>query len=101
MRENGWSSSNRRSRLPGNWSALRRQVLRRDQNTCQLKLAGCETKATEVDHIIAGDNHELTNLRAACKKCHQQKSSAEGNQAKAAIRAARFRKKPGHPGRLK
>ena len=102
MPSGSWGTSDRRSRLPGNWfSSIRPAVLKRDGYRCQLKLAGCLGKATDVDHIKPGDDHSMTNLQAACKTCHQQKSSDEGNRAKAALRAARFRKKPVHPGRLK
>lgn len=95
-----WEGSGRKGRLPTNWTALRRAVLKRDNYSCQIKEPGCQGRATDVDHIQAGDDHRLANLQAACRTCHQAKSSREGNQAKARLRAARFRKKPTHPGRL-
>jgi len=98
---NKWRGSNRASRLPSNWTALRRAVLKRDNNSCQIQEPGCLGRATEVDHIQAGDDHRLSNLQAACRACHAAKSGREGNAAKARLRAARFRKKPTHPGRLK
>ena len=99
MTSNQWRGSNRASRLPSNWTALRGAVLKRDNYSCQIKEPGCQGRATDVDHIQAGDNHRLDNLRAACRTCHQSKSSREGNEAKARLRAARYRRKPTHPGR--
>jgi 5-methylcytosine-specific restriction protein A len=96
MTSNKWRGSNRASRLPSNWASLRRLALKRDDFKCRL-CGG--TEDLEVDHIERGDNHALENLRTLCRTCHKGKSSKEGNQAKAAMRAARFRKKPAHPGR--
>jgi 5-methylcytosine-specific restriction endonuclease McrA len=53
---------------------LRQQVLRRDEEQCQLRLPGCAGKATQV-HIapILGGNHKLATLDtavAACAHCH-------------------------------
>lgn len=98
-----WNTSNRKERLPSNWNLLRRQVLRRDEWICQLGYPNCQTEATDVDHIVAGDNHDLGNLQAACPRCHQKKSSREGGQAAAAAIARRkeLRRRPveRHPGR--
>lgn len=55
--------------------ALRRVVLARDAYRCQLKLPGCTTIATTVDHIrsreVAGDGED--NLRAACAWCNMSR----------------------------
>ncbi|WP_372907157.1 HNH endonuclease [Saccharopolyspora indica] len=98
---NRWRGSNRGSRLPGNWASLRKSALSRDNHRCQIRGPRCEGRATEVDHIKAGDDHRLVNLQSVCTTCHKSKSSQEGHQARAALRAARFRKKPAHPGRLR
>lgn len=100
MTSNQWRGSSRAKRLPSNWPSIRMAVLKRDNYSCQIKEPGCDGRATDVDHIKAGDDHRLENLQAACRTCHQDKSSKEGNQAKAALRAARYRNKPTHPGRL-
>jgi len=73
-----WEGSTRKARLPGNWQVIRRRVLRRDANSCYV----CGDTATEVDHIVAGDDHSMANLAAICSRCHRRKSSREGNQAK-------------------
>ena len=93
-----WTSSNRKSRLPTGWTALRIEVLRRDRFKCQTQGPDCTTHATEVDHLQQGDNHAVENLRAVCSTCHASKSSSEGNRAKARLRALRRRPADRHPG---
>lgn len=93
-----WSSSDRRTRLPKNWPSLRANILRRDNYRCQISLDGCSGIATEVDHIARGDNHSPENLRAACSRCHKQKTQAEALEARRKKRAARFRPIERHPG---
>ena len=59
---------------------LRRAVLR-EQPRCQLRLKGCTTWSTEVDHIVplfeGGDPWRWENLQGVCHECHSQKSSEE------------------------
>jgi 5-methylcytosine-specific restriction protein A len=94
-----WYTSDRHDRLPPNWDDLRVQVMRRDGGKCKIRLDdGCEVEATDVDHINPGDDHSLSNLRAACGYCHVRKSAREGNAAKARMRAKAKRPKPRHPG---
>lgn len=101
-----WSTSNRRSELPPNWEALRRQVMDRDGRRCTFGTASgnrCPEDATDVDHIRPGSDHSLTNLRALCRWHHQRKSSSEGFAARykrqQEIRQ-RFRRTEAHPGLL-
>ena len=94
-----WNSSTRRSRLPKDWQSRRRQVLSRDDWICQIGLSGCLTEASDVDHIVAGDDHRLENLRAACSYCHAKKSSAEGHARRRELLSRRFRPRDRHPGR--
>lgn len=96
-----WYTSNRKSRLPGNWIDLRRKVLRRDRYRCKIGIPGCLGTATEVDHIIRGDDHSLGNLRAVCGNCHKQKTQAEATQARRRKSEARFRPEEKHPGILR
>lgn len=95
-----WNTSDRKKRLPDNWSTLRLQILRRDGWKCQIRYDGCSGAATDVDHIRRGDDHRLTNLRAACARCHARKSSLEGHAARAARKKLTRRPKGRHPGRL-
>lgn len=74
--------STRKERLPRDWNTRRLIVLRRDGGTCHL----CgQPGADTVDHIQAGDNHELTNLAPVHDRtpphCHRFKTAAEGNTA--------------------
>ncbi len=88
-----WAGSTRRARLPADWPARRRAVLTRDGFRCRIRDDCCVVVASEVDHIEAGDNHELGNLQAACPPCHARKSSREG----AAARPRRNRPPEVHP----
>lgn len=96
----GWSSSDRRQRLPKDWFKRRARVLRRDHGICHVcKLPGADS----VDHVIAGDHHDEANLAAIHKvPCHARKSSQEGGAASAKATAARMaaKKRPQeqHPG---
>jgi 5-methylcytosine-specific restriction endonuclease McrA len=98
-----WHGSDRLARLPSNWRTLRAKVLKRDGFMCVAILRDtgtrCTAIATDVDHIVPGDNHDMTNLQSLCSWHHARKSSAEG----AAARGRRVpRKRPAdrHPGDL-
>ena len=96
----GWAGSNRAARLPKDWPAIRRAVLRRDHGRCTWLDHGqpCGRPATDIDHIIPGDDHRLANLRSLCRTHHQAKSSAEGHAAR--YRNPRRRPAEPHPGLL-
>jgi 5-methylcytosine-specific restriction protein A len=73
-----WQGSTRRSRLPGDWERRRRSVLARDE-ICRI----CnDALATEVDHIVPGDDHSLANLQGVCARCHAAKTRAEAAEAR-------------------
>ena len=58
------------------WRKLRAEILRRDGHRCQIRLPGCTTVATEVDHIygkVHGD--DPTGLRAACSWCNKSRGT--------------------------
>jgi len=96
----GWESSNRKARLPREWHRLRAIVLRNANHQCEVIENGkrCTNTATEVDHIIAGDDHTLGNLRAICTDHHKLKSSAEGNTARKQKYSHRVEPHPGYIG---
>jgi 5-methylcytosine-specific restriction endonuclease McrA len=54
------------------WRRTRAAVLARDQHRCQLRLAGCTTRATEVHHrgarALSGD--DPAGLMAVCRHCN-------------------------------
>ncbi|MCW8884153.1 MAG: HNH endonuclease [Motiliproteus sp.] len=63
------------------WRKLRKQAMNRDSWLCQACLEmGRVTPATEVDHVIPkadGGTDRLSNLRAICKPCHQDKTQQD------------------------
>ena len=78
-----WAGSTRRARLPRGWDRTVLRILKRDRRICWL----CGGPGADgVDHVIAGDDHRDTNLRAVHHNvypyCHRKKSSAEGHQAR-------------------
>ena len=92
-----WATSTRRRRLPKDWPNRRRQVLDRDRHRCRINGPNCTVEATEVDHIVNNDDHELANLQAVCSPCHKAKTRAEAQAAKAAA-PRRTRPAEPHPG---
>lgn len=97
----GWADSDRKSRLPADWPLLRRIVRERSGGRCEVIKANgkrCWDDATDCDHITAGDDHSLSNLQDICAWHHRKKSSAEGNAAKAALRATLKHPVETHPG---
>jgi 5-methylcytosine-specific restriction protein A len=94
-----WSTSDRAERLPEDWeSKIQPRILKRDHFKCKIAWPGCQVVATEVDHILRGDNHADENLQAVCERCHARKSALEGNAAKARLKALRRRPPERHPG---
>lgn len=71
-----------------------RTVLERDAHTCTLRLPMCTGVATEVDHIVRGDDHSMINLRAVCRACHHVKTRGEA----LAMRQHTARPAERHPG---
>lgn len=102
MASGQWAGSTRRQRLPPDWPAIRRRILKRDGHACTWAENGiaCGVRATDVDHIINNDDHSDTNLRALCSTHHRRKSSAEGGRAAQARRVPRKRPAERHPGML-
>ena len=100
----GWAGSDRRDRLPADWSKIRSRVLKRDGHRCthtDEDGARCHSRATDVDHIIPGDDHSSSNLRSLCAYHHQKKSGREGGAALAAKKrrnAQKFKRVERHPG---
>jgi len=97
-----WESSDRKARLPSDWSTRRVRVLRRDGYKCQARDSLgvlCGAPANQADHIEPGDDHSLENLRALCRWHHARKSSAEGAAARRP-RARMQREPEAHPGML-
>ena len=84
-----WDNSTRSSRLPSNWRVIRQRIFRRDGGRCTWaywveggRRVRCERAATEVDHIVPGDDHSDANLRSLCDEHHEEKTRAEGTAAR-------------------
>lgn len=89
----GWANSDRARRLPADWQRRRATIRDRAGGRCQaLDTYGnrCTARGRECDHVIAGDDHRLSNLQWLCSYHHQIKSSKEG-----AARIRRYSEK--HP----
>lgn len=103
----GWAGSDRRSRLPDDWPERVAFVRERAGGQCENRLPGrnggrfrCIRPGAECDHINRGDDHSYVNLQWLCKTCHAVKSSREGNEAKAAIKAQGTRPPEQHPSQM-
>lgn len=97
----GWETSDRRARLPKDWDKRRLVVLERDGHRCRsIDVQGdrCPDRATEVDHVNAGDNHDVSSLQSLCAWHHRLKTNAEA--AAARRRFPRRRPPERHPGLL-
>ncbi len=97
----GWSGSNRKRRLPRGWATIRLRILDRDGQRCTWHDNGarCTSQATDVDHIIRGDNHDDANLTSLCHYHHGAKSGKEGAAARRA-QPTNQRPPERHPGLL-
>lgn len=101
MSSGKWAGSERKSRLPSDWAQRRAAVFKRAGGQCEAPSRDgkrCWRRATDCDHVVAGDNHELSNLRALCKKHHAAKSSAEGVAARTAKPTSKRPPAEQHPG---
>lgn len=96
-----WEGSDRKGRLPDDWTQRRRAVLRRCGGRCEAYLPKtgkrCPRPATDVDHVVPGDDHSLRNLRGLCAHHHGKKSSQEGAAARRP-KGAKKRPPELHPG---
>lgn len=93
-----WEGSDRLQRLPSDWEARRKRVLRRDGHACQSPR--CSARATHVDHIEPSGSDEEWNLQALCAYHHNKKSSREGNAAQARLRKLLKREPEQSPGAI-
>lgn len=95
-----WAGHDRAARLPDDWDTIRADVFATWGHVCHV----CgEDGAYDVDHVIAGDNHDPANLRPihgqyTRQRCHVYKSSSEGGKALWANRPRRQRPAERHPG---
>jgi 5-methylcytosine-specific restriction protein A len=88
-----WQGSTRSERLPSDWRSRRLIVIERAGGICEATDprygARCTRSGEEVDHIVAGDDHDFDNLRLLCKQNHAAKTARE---ARAGRRTPRRRR---------
>lgn len=109
----GWVGSDRKSRLPDDWSAIRKRVRARAHYMCEARdvqpdgtVTSCPNPGRDVDHVVAGDDHSLSNLQLLCTWHHRRKSSSEGyhgrnGQGMRKVHEGRKRWVDEHPGVIK
>lgn len=100
----GWNDSDRKARLPANWTDIVRFVKGRAANRCEWRLKSgkrCPRRGADVDHRRPGDDHSLSNLQLLCTTHHGKKTAWEAYQAKTAKKASRFRAPEAHPGAVR
>lgn len=69
-----WIGSDRKERLPKDWKQRRKMVFKRLGTWCHV----CKQEgATQIDHIVAGDDHSFSNLAPIHYECHKKKTIAE------------------------
>ena len=98
-----WSNkavSERRKRLPRNWTQLRRRRLEIDGYQCVAIRADtgerCSDRATDVDHLVEmSDDHRIEALQSLCSHHHDAKTAAAAGRASA---QKRKKPQPRHPG---
>lgn len=97
---NAWRGSTRKGRLPVDWPRLRKVVLERSDYHCEWVEDGrpCFTRATDVDHIVAGDLNTLDNLQSLCRKHHLQKTGREARAVQEKLKALARRPAEKQPG---
>jgi 5-methylcytosine-specific restriction protein A len=91
-----WDTSDRRTRLPADWAQRVARVKRRARGRCEAThhAPGCDGRGRDVDHVIQGDDHSLTNLQLLSGPCHDRKTRLDnGYVSPVALPAER------HPGR--
>ena len=73
------------------WRKARLKCLQRCQWRCEIRLAGCQGAASQVDHITPvsqGGTHDQSNLRGACKSCHAKVTAQQGGGFRSGRRTA-------------
>lgn len=97
-----WSTSDRRQRLPDDWPKRVAQVKARAKGRCEATrhAHGCTGTGAECDHIVRGDNHDITNLQWLSTPCHKAKTAAENAADRKARQAMRQRPREQHPGAI-
>src|SRR6478609_1883108 len=91
-----WGTSDRRSRLPPDWTTRRAKVKARAGGMCEAQVHehGCNGIGNECDHINNNDDHALTNLQWLSTACHRAKTLHEAQSSRARRHGTRRRQTP-------
>jgi 5-methylcytosine-specific restriction endonuclease McrA len=102
-RRAAWAGSDRKGRLPADWGRLRQVVLTRCGLRCEWVEDGfrCPSPATDVDHIVPGDDHRPGNLQGLCNPHHLIKTARDTNAKRAETRKLRRLPEEPQPGLIK
>lgn len=97
-----WSTSDRRHRLPSDWTGRKARVKARAGNRCEADQHDprCDGTGHDADHHIPGDDHSDSNLRWLNTYCHRAKTARESAARNRATAALRRRPAEAHPGQL-
>ena len=97
-----WATSDRASRLPRDWAAIRAQVRDRAGGRCEADVhhPRCDGWGTDADNDDPGDDHAMANLQWLNTWCHRAKTAREGAARRRARAAARRRPHESHPGEI-
>lgn len=106
----------RRQELPPDWTQRRAARLELDGYRCtapvivtdeavrsegvfppDMRVERCTNPATDVDHHVAPDRHDIKDLRSLCDPHHKAKTQAEAMAARG-VGPTRLRPKRPHPG---
>lgn len=101
MRLVSWDGSDRRSRLPADWTERRNAVKLRAGGRCEALLhdgSRCDAIGTDCDHLRRGDDHDLSNLQWLCQWHHKRKTRIEALQALNDMRQKNAPMQRPHPG---
>lgn len=80
-----WAKTGTRGdRLPSDWAARCAATEARAGYRCEDVTNGvrCPERGSDCDHIVRGDNHNLSNLQWLCAWHHKIKTAAEAAEAR-------------------
>jgi 5-methylcytosine-specific restriction protein A len=94
-----WTGSDRKQRLPPNWTRTVTAIWQRDGSRCQQcgRLCHRGQGDGEVHHITDADDHRMSNLQLLCTPCHAVETATEAAQARRRLIALRKRPTEAHP----
>lgn len=92
-----WSTSNRRTRLPADWTLRREAIRARALGRCEAVCNGirCHRPGSEAHHAGAVDDHD--DLVWLCADCHKVITLQEAARGRARMQSKARRPRERHP----